>query len=159
MQSCSTVKLNSCVFGGRERERERKEKKKPPWTCSSRKACISSQERCSRSICPVTSQGAVCARAQAISVRNGHMNCVPHLWTVGHASAAERTEVVGSIASCLFFLFPLPSLPVSCLSCGEQGDRSTIHVPVESPVQFCQSVSLSPWRSPSTDHCTALLSF
>lgn len=88
--------------------------------------------------------------SQAISVRNGHVGCVPHLWTVGCTSTAERTEVVVSIASCLFFPFSPPSLPpsLSCLTCGEQGDRSTIHVPVESPVQFCQSGSLSPWRGP-----------
>lgn len=77
-----------------------------------RKPCILSQDH---GVCPVTSQGAVCPHTQAISVRNGQGNCVSHLWTVGCASTAERTEIVVSIASCLFFFF-FSFFPLSFLS-------------------------------------------
>lgn len=54
--------------------------KAPWWTRSS-----------SRSICPVTSQGAACPRAQAISVRNGHGIRADHLRTGGCTSTVESS--------------------------------------------------------------------
>lgn len=58
---------------------------------------------------------------------------------------------------CSLFVFPL-CIPLSCLFLGEQGNRSAIHVPVESPVVQCLCIS-QPLALPSADHCTALFPF
>ncbi len=134
--------LNStavCVCMCVEKERERSCSSPPP------KACISSQDH---SICPVTSQRADCPPF------TGNFS---EKWPCGLCSSPLDSGLYinsweDRSSSEHFFLFVLsfssPPLSLSCLTCGEQGDRSTIHVPVESPVPFCQSGSLSPWRGP-----------
>lgn len=94
---------------------------------------------------------------QAASERNGHANCVPHLWTLGCISAWERTEVVVNYAFCLsffsFFCF------LSCLSCGKQEGQKHYSCPCWIScvvLSVCISPSLA---QTSTDHCTALLPF
>lgn len=130
MLSCSAVKLSSCVCSGRK-------KKKPPVDTLFREPCISSQDH---SICPVTSQGAVCPQTQAISVRNGHGDCAAHLWTTDCTSTVERTDVVVSIASCLFFFcFCFIHSVLFFLRKGR--DRSTIHVSC-ADLSVCISQSL-----------------
>lgn len=77
-----------------------------------RKPCISSWDR---SICPVTSQGAVCPpEHRQFQWGIGTGDCVLHLWTAGCTSTAEGTEVVVSTASSLFVFFP--SVALSFLS-------------------------------------------
>lgn len=80
---------------------------------------------------------------QAMSVRNGHVNCVPHLWTVGCTSTAERTQVVVSIAFSLLFLFP-PFLV-------ENKETEALFMSLLNLlcISVCLSVSFSPWRGPT----------
>lgn len=120
--------------------------------------CISSQHR---SFCPVTSQGTgLSPNTQAISVRNGHGRCAAHLRTRGCTSRVEGADVVVSTASCLFsVLFPFCALCLVLLVKKEETE-ALFMLPrplVESSVQICQSVSLSPWCG--ADHCTSLLTF